>query len=77
MLVEKLLYDALMRLARFHRFVGRVHAKVNRIPYRDPRYSYNDEHMKVVSRYVPTKWHKINAFRVLWWDEMKRSVGMR
>lgn len=71
--LEDLLYQSLLNSKHFNNFVRRIHAKINKIPYYEPNSIYNHENMKLVHNYKPTTIHKINAFRIIWWDEMKRS----
>ena len=77
--LEELLYRKLIESPAFNRWVRRIHAKINRIPIENPNHPMHEHHMKEIPlhSFVPTRWHKFNAFRVVWWDEMKRSFGLR
>lgn len=68
--LEEWLYRYLMESPRFHHYVRRVHAKINRIPM------HEEVHKTMEARdYKPTRAHKFNAFRIIWFDELKRSFG--
>ncbi|EGW30264.1 uncharacterized protein SPAPADRAFT_143384 [Spathaspora passalidarum NRRL Y-27907] len=70
--IEEYLYRLLMDSPGFHRWVRKVHAKINRIKLEEfPEASKVKEFD--VHTYKPTRWHKINAFRIIWLDEMKRN----
>lgn len=68
--LEEWLYRYLMESPRFHHYVRRIHAKINRIPVYD-----EPPKMMEASDYQPTTAHKVNAFRIIWLDEFKRSFG--
>lgn len=54
-----------------------MHAKINRIPYQDGPHTFAHKRVDTYETYTPTRWHKINAFRVIWWDELKRSFWLK
>jgi len=73
--IEEWFYRYLMDSPGFHRWVKRVHARINRIPFEEPLVQNG---VKVnVHNYKPTMVHKFHAFRVVWADEMKRTFGLR
>lgn len=65
-----------MESKAFHRFVQKVYSKVNGIP-NHPSNMQNSEIRTNYQLYTPTTWHKVNAFRQLFIDEMKRSFGLK
>lgn len=67
--LEEWLYRFLMESPRFHHYVRRIHAKINRIPTREQEFHKTVD----AGDYRPTGAHKANAFRIIWIDEMKRS----
>lgn len=73
--LQELLYRQLMNSPTFHRWVRRVHARINRIPLEEQPIE-NGRSIHLLD-YTPTTWHKINAFRVVLWDELKKSFTFR
>lgn len=63
--LEDWLYHALLRSVGFRRFVKRVHDGINGI---------RDERRVPVEQYVPTAAHRANAFRRVWWVELKNVL---
>ncbi|OBA21445.1 hypothetical protein METBIDRAFT_42047 [Metschnikowia bicuspidata var. bicuspidata NRRL YB-4993] len=73
--LEELLYRKLMTSHAFHSWVRRVHARINRIPLEEQTLEAdNSIHLL---NYRPTTWHKVNAFRIIFWDELKKSFTFR
>lgn len=72
--LEDLLFHKLVHSPAFNAWVRRIHARINRIPLEErpvdgPRISY--------AEYTPTVWHKANAFRIVFWDELKKAFTFR
>ncbi|ABN67010.1 predicted protein [Scheffersomyces stipitis CBS 6054] len=70
--LEEFFYRKLMDSPAFHNWVRKIHARINRIDYTP----HPDTKPKIKLNYLsykPTTFHKVNAFRVIWADEMKRS----
>ena len=74
--LEEWLYYTLMDSPAFHRFVRRVHDKINGInPGSDP--SLNAASRSASSfLYRPTRWQKFRAYRMLFWDEWRSTLGL-
>ncbi|ODV78878.1 uncharacterized protein CANTADRAFT_51078 [Suhomyces tanzawaensis NRRL Y-17324] len=70
--LQELFYKKLLESHGFHNWVRKIHARINRIPYVPIQ-----GHHQHSSEYVPTMFHKVNAFRVLFQREFARSVGFR
>ena len=68
--LEEWLYRYLMESNTFHHYVRRIHAKINRIPMQD-----EVQKTMEASDFQPTRAHKFNAFRIIWFDELKRTIG--
>lgn len=68
--LQEYFYYLLVDSPAFNNWVRRIHARVNRIPYQA-------EHEPTESMdalmYTPTRLHKMNAFRIIWVDELKRT----
>lgn len=75
--LEEFLYLRLMRSPAFHRFVRSVYYKLNGI---DPAKLHNkyDHGVRFDADvlFQPTPMQKFKAFRALWWDEMRHSIGL-
>lgn len=71
--LEEWLYYKLMRSDAFHRFVRRIYYKVNGI--KDP--SPADEISRAGLSFHPTRVQKLNAYRILFLDEMRGSFGLK
>lgn len=71
---ERYLYNKLITSPAFHRWVRRIHARINGIPLHhvDPTRKPPLTHISI-ENYLPTLNHKMKAFRIIWWDEMKRA----
>ncbi|CCE85585.1 Piso0_005197 [Millerozyma farinosa CBS 7064] len=70
--LEEMLYRMLMDSPSFHRFVRRIHAKINRIPLHE-----NGPHTTInVDEYNPSIKHKTNSFFLIWKDEFKNTFGI-
>ncbi|AMD22830.1 HHR061Wp [Eremothecium sinecaudum] len=71
--LEEWMYQMLLRSVGFHRFVRRVYCYVNGIkPFNQESRTINFK-----AGYQLTTVHKIRAFRMLFWDELRASVGLR
>ncbi|EGV61062.1 hypothetical protein CANTEDRAFT_116290 [Yamadazyma tenuis ATCC 10573] len=64
--IERFLYEALIRSPGFNRFVQSVYNRVNKITIH-----------RTVTDYRPTMGHKINAFRIIWINEVKDLFRFR
>ena len=68
--LQEYFYYLLVDSPAFNNWVRRIHARVNRLPYQA-------EHEPTKSMdaltYTPTRLHKMNAFRIIWVDELKRT----
>jgi hypothetical protein len=63
-----------MRSPAFHRFVRKVYYKVNGIDphqFEEPVKMYHSDKL-----FKPTTLHKFKAWRLLFYDEMRSSVGL-
>ncbi|CUM67213.1 uncharacterized protein PRCAT00004906001 [Priceomyces carsonii] len=69
--LEELLYRSLLQSKVFNRWVKRIHGRINGIRYQEP------PEIRDFSSFVPTKAQKFKAFRIIWLDEMKKSIGLR
>lgn len=65
--LEQFLYRQLISSKGFNRFVQKIYNRVNNIK----------EPMQVVEGYVPTLWHKVNAFRIVWMFELRDTFRFR
>ncbi|CDO94082.1 unnamed protein product [Kluyveromyces dobzhanskii CBS 2104] len=69
--LEEWLFYKLMNSAGFHRFVRRIYYKVNGI---------NPQQMETMGKtnqlFRPTGLQKFKAYRMLFWDEMRSTVGL-
>lgn len=69
--LEEWLFYKLMNSPGFHRFVRNVYYRVNGI---------NPQHMEPMSKtdrlFHPTAFQKFKAYRMLFWDEMRSTVGL-
>lgn len=68
--IEQWLYQNLMSSPHFLNWVKRIHARINKLPL-------DNEPIKLVNSYNPTPMHKFKAFRVIWWDELKKLFTFR
>lgn len=75
MSLEELLYKKLMTLPAFHAWVRRVHARINRIPLEEQPLERGST--VYAQDYKPTAWHKVNAARIIFWDEFKKAITFR
>ena len=57
----------------FNNWVRKIHAKINQIPYQEFPNEGRVRNLNAFD-YKPTTWHKVNAFRIIWFDEIKRSL---
>ncbi|EDO16218.1 hypothetical protein Kpol_1014p38 [Vanderwaltozyma polyspora DSM 70294] len=69
--LEEWLYLKLLNSARFQRFVRRIYNKVNGI--KDTPYVHEETASEFL--YKPTAGQRFKAFRVIFWDEIKKSFG--
>lgn len=71
--LEEILYKRLMASPGFHRFVRKVHARINRIPLEE------NEGLRNLSaeNYQPTGLHKAKAFGAILFEELKKSFSLR
>lgn len=68
--LQEYFYYLLLDSPGFNRWVRRIHARVNRIPYlaeREPSQTVDAQ------LYTPTRFQRMNAFRIIWVDEIKRT----
>ncbi|AET40823.1 Mrx7p Ecym_6452 [Eremothecium cymbalariae DBVPG len=70
--LEQWLYIKLLRSAKFHSFVRSIYCKVNRIQVNNPNAVSQSNFI-----FQPTATHKFNAFCLLFWDELKNSIGLK
>lgn len=75
--LEEYLFHKLMKSHAFHRFVRGIYYKVNGIDPRTinheptgPRFPASD------TLFQPTPGQKFKAFRLMFYDEMRSSVGL-
>lgn len=73
--LEEILYRLLMNSPAFHSWVRRVHARINRIPIEEQPIEMG--RAVYLEDYQPTTWHKVNAARIILWDELKKSFTFR
>lgn len=73
--LEQLLYQKLIQSPVFNAWVKRIHARVNRIPLEEQ--SFNAHKIIDMNDYTPTTWHKVNAFRIILIDELKKAFTFR
>lgn len=66
------MYRRLMSSKLFHHFVKHIHAKINNIPPPPPLMQGNE-----APRLTPTAMMKLNAYKIIWVDEMRKSFGIR
>lgn len=59
----------------FNAWVKRIHARVNRIPLEEQ--SFNAHKIMDMNDFTPTTWHKVNAFRIILVDELKKAFTFR
>jgi hypothetical protein len=75
--LEEMLYRKLLDSPGFHNWVRKIHARINRIPY-DPPEGHAANMKKIpFDHFQATGYQKFNAFRIIWWDELKHSFGFR
>ncbi|QLQ79407.1 hypothetical protein HG537_0C00540 [Torulaspora globosa] len=65
--LEEWLYSKLLDSESFHRFVGKIYRKVNNI--KEPSSEWQ-------STFKPTSRQKFKAYRILFWDEMRSTLGL-
>lgn len=80
--IEEWLYYKLLDSKGFHRFVRAIHDKINGIDHmsRDPNYTYTNQKFNDVSfttPFKPTKLQKFKAFRLLFYDEWRATLGFQ
>ncbi|PIS49116.1 hypothetical protein CJI97_005281 [Candidozyma auris] len=73
--LEELLYRKLMSSPAFHAWVRRIHARINRIPLEEQPLEKGKRIF--LEDYRPTQWHKANALRIIFWDELKKAFTFR
>ncbi|WPK25183.1 hypothetical protein PUMCH_002487 [Australozyma saopauloensis] len=73
--LEELLYQKLIQSPVFNSWVRRIHARINRIPLEEQ--SFSAHRIVDINDYTPTTWHKINAFRIIFADELKKAFLFR
>ncbi|CCF56215.1 hypothetical protein KAFR_0A07810 [Kazachstania africana CBS 2517] len=72
--LEEWLYYKLINSVEFNRFVTRIHHKINGIKD-TPQFNAKPQISPLL--YKPSKFQKINAFRILFWDELKGTLGFK
>lgn len=73
--LEELLYQKLIQSPAFNAWVRRIHARINRIPLEEQNF---DAHRIVdINDYKATTWHKVNAFRIILGNELKKAFLFR
>lgn len=73
--LEEILYRTLMNSPTFHHWVRRIHARINKIPLEEQPIEMG--RTVYLEDYQPTTLHKINAARIIFWDELKKSFTFR
>ncbi|SCW03960.1 LAFE_0H02850g1_1 [Lachancea fermentati] len=69
--LEEFFYHKLMQSPAFHRFVRRIYYKVNGLTDTSTaRPSQN------LGTYHPSTIQKFNAYRILFWDEIRSTFGL-
>lgn len=75
MSLEELLYRKLMSSPAFHAWVRRIHARINRIPLEERPLEHGKK--LFLENYKPTPFHRANAVRIIFWDELKKAFTFR
>lgn len=75
MSLEEILYRKLMSSPAFHSWVRRIHARINRIPLEEQPLEHGKK--LFLENYKPTQFHKVNAVRIIFWDELKKAFTFR
>lgn len=73
--LEELLYQRLIRSPAFNAWVKRIHGRINRIPLEEQ--TFDPQKTNDINAYTPTTWHKINAFRIIFVDELKKAFTFK
>ena len=64
--IERIIYNYLINSPGFNNFVRNIHNKINRVP------------QKTIPNPGKITWyHKANAFRIIWLDELKSSFRIK
>ncbi|KAH3898690.1 Mrx7p SCDLUD_005013 [Saccharomycodes ludwigii] len=67
--IEEWLYLKLLNSRSFNKFVFWVNCKVNKKQYHEP--------ISSTTSYRPTELQKFKAYRILFWDEMRGTFGLK
>lgn len=70
--LQEWLYYKLLDSEGFHRFVGKIYRKVNNI--KEPPMREDLSHLQWT--FKPTSMQKFKAYRILFWDEMRSTLGL-
>lgn len=71
--MEELLYLKLINNVRFQSFVRKIYRKVNSIP----DLTHQEKITAFQYLYKPTRVHKFKAFKILFWDEIRATLGFK
>lgn len=71
--LEEWLFYKLMDSEGFHRFVGKIYRKVNNI--KEPPLAGGPS-SSLQGTFKPTALQKFKAYRILFWDEVRSTLGL-